>query len=242
MYGMNLVELQLAVAIVAVLGVILALAVYGVSWNALKLIVGVPLVILGVVAVISVVAYGVLGTMYWLTARRVRRAMAMLRAGSPEATAAVELATGWGLKECVSKHQDEIVGLLSMPTPARAAALRLLIQSCDRHHVEADDAFVAGAHDWPDDLLPVVLELVRSAPAKLALVPVFLERAAPATRRTLLERLFSRYAQPAPAREEPWLRMLAPYEADIRSLRGFGIDDERVAAFTAAFDKDRSAS
>lgn len=242
--GLNLIELQITIAILAILLVIVALVLYGPSWSALEMIIGVPLAFLAFATALSIVIGGYFKILEVRAALRVRRVMKLSREGSPEAERlARELPYGWGTDLRLSKHRDELVSLLSAPA-SRFPALQLLIKSEDRNPPDADAALLAGAEAWPDDLLLGIWRLTRSESTRLAIAPVFLRRATEATRVRLLAEMFSPYSlSRVPDPSKDWLQALAPFSADVVALPkhvrlqgGLGIDEARVAAYAAAFE------
>lgn len=237
--GLNLVELRITIAILAILLVIVALAVYGPSWSALKVIGGVPLALLVFACVMALLAGAFFVVMQARTILRVRNAMALVRAGSPDAeSVAGAIDRAWGAGERLSRHQGELVALLRAPIPMRNAAIRLLLASDANDRIDVDEALVAGAAEWPEDLFVGIWRLTRTEPARLALATALLSRAGAESRRGLFESMFAKFTSccvPDPG--EPWIRLLAPFADEIAEAnKKWGMDESKVAAYAAAFD------
>lgn len=235
--GFNVGEMRIVIVIIAILVVVVALLRYGLSFDALRVIVGAPLLLLGLSIVLSIFV-GTYGFVTELRAgRRARRVMALVRAGSPEAeSAAAALDRAWGVGALLAKNREELVSLLRSPLPVRNAAIRLLLISDHKDPVEADDALVAGAREWPPETLVQIWRLARTDAARLALAPVFLERV-PADHRTrLLETLFGKFGSDVvPDPSEEWIGVLAPFAEEIRNTRGWAVDEAKVEAYLARF-------
>ena len=236
-FGLSLVELQITIVIIAVLVVIIALFLYGPTLEAVKVSASVPLILLAMALLISALAFIIIGMMQFRSRLRLNRIIQLIRTCSPATDLISNLSMGWGMENLVATRQDEIVALLSGPIPARFDALRLLRCSRDWDQVTADDALLAGADEWPDQLLNSVLGLARAETTRLKLASNFLQRATPATRHVLLNILFRKYGHsPVPEPVEPWLSVLKPYLVELQNLDGHHVDVERVSAFIIALE------
>jgi len=234
--GLDLVELRITIAFVAVVVVVFSFWHWGFSLAALKGIAGAPLIVIAFACALSLIAGAFLVGGSLLARRRVAIVVRAMESGSPGADAeAQRIAFTFGIEDALTAKRDRLLRLAEAPA-SRVPALRLLLRSRDLHRIDLDALVGQAAGELPEELMIDALRRVKSDESRATVAAMFLARAGASTRRRLLDDLFSRYGV-APLPDEPparWLPVLVNCDADLATLAGPGLDPERIARYRSA--------